>query len=197
MLLSILTPAIWSRVRQTESLKNEIEDQVNAWMLEHPTERNPVEHLVLLDTRTRSVGLKRQALLDSALGDYIAFCDDDDLIGPTYIEDILTAISSSPDVVTFRQASIINRELGHIEFSANATTDSPWTAGATVTRPPWHVCVWRRKLVKHCLFTDKNYGEDLDWCLQARPLIKRAVHIDEILHTYIHDSTTTAAPAPL
>lgn len=197
MLLSILTPAIWARDNNALALKNRIEDQVNLWMLEHPGEPQPVEHLVLFDTRTRSVGLKRQALLDAALGDYIAFVDDDDWISSDYVDTLLDAIRTGPDVITFMQRAAIDGKVGHIEFSAAATVDSPWTEGNTVTRPPWHVCAWRRDLVKHCLFTDKNYGEDHDWCLQARPLLRTHRHIDRILHHYIHSAETTAAPRPL
>jgi glycosyltransferase involved in cell wall biosynthesis len=198
MKLSILTPAIWSRQQQAITLKNEIEDQVNAYMLDHPAlTAPPIEHLVLLDTRTRSVGLKRQALLDSALGDYIAFVDDDDTISADYAEALLTAIDSSPDVVTFHQTATVDGKTGTIRFDAAAKHDDPWLEGGTVTRPPWHVCAWRRDLVCSCIFPDKNYGEDLEWCLQARPLLRSAVHVPRVLHHYRHDAALTAAPRPL
>lgn len=188
MLLSILTPAIWSRLQQSSDLEEEIRTQIA--LLDAP----PVEHLVMLDNKTRTVGLKRQALLDSALGDYIAFVDDDDLISDDYVEQILAVIKTSrPDVITFRQRAEINGKVGHIDFRADATEDLPWAEGQTVIRPPWHVCAWRRELVKDCIFPDINDGEDRLWCLQARPKIRTHVHLNAVLHTYRFDEKTTAA----
>jgi glycosyltransferase involved in cell wall biosynthesis len=94
--LSILTPAIWRRIDKTRELAELIAP--------HPR----VEHVVILDNMTRSVGLKRQACLDSAIGDYIMFVDDDDGIFPDTIPLILAAIKHAPDVITFKQAASYN-----------------------------------------------------------------------------------------
>ncbi len=61
-----------------------------------------VEHLVIFDNCKRSVGLKRQACLDIARGDYIAFVDDDDDISADYISRIREAIDTTgADGITF------------------------------------------------------------------------------------------------
>lgn len=193
MKLSILTPAIWSRISAAGQLKNKIETQVNDWLLKHPAASSPVEHLVLLDTRTRSVGLKRQGVLDAALGDYIAFVDDDDDIAPDYVEKLLTAIEHEPDVITFEQRAIVNDEEGTCVFGIN-NRDEPFIPGTRFNRAPWHVCVWRRDLIKDCVFPDHSYGEDLTWSLQARRRVRTSLHIDKVLHTYRHHRDHTAAP---
>ena len=97
--LSILTPTIPSRKEQLSKLTEKIAKQIGDL---------PVEHLVFSDNRTRTIGAKRQALLDIARGEYIAFVDDDDDIKPDYVAEILSAIQQGPDVITFEQDSYYN-----------------------------------------------------------------------------------------
>ena len=66
-LLSILTPAVPSRMAQLAKLCDELAKQIGGLA---------VEHLTLLDNKRRSVGLKRQALLDIARGDYVDLSGD-------------------------------------------------------------------------------------------------------------------------
>lgn len=48
--------------------------------------KNQVEILTLIDNKVRSIGKKRQNLIDIAEGEYIAFIDDDDRVSDNYIE---------------------------------------------------------------------------------------------------------------
>ena len=183
-ILSILTPAIPRRLTQLATLSDEIARQIGDL---------PVEHLALVDNMQRTVGLKRQALLDSALGEYVIYLDDDDWITPAYVSHLVAACQRGRDVITFKQRATINGKVGHIDFRLNAPADCPWQEGMTVTRKPWHVCAWKRDLVKDCLYPDINDGEDIIWCQQARQMIKTETHIDAELHHYRFDSEHTAA----
>lgn len=183
--LSILTPACWERLDQASLLRQKIRSQI--------IDPSTVEHLVLLDNRTRSVGLKRQALIDSALGDYIAFVDDDDDISATYINELLNAIAlSRADVITFEENAFVNDTQGKVIFHLHQG-DEPFKPGRITQRDAWHVCAWKREIAQQCLFPDLMDGEDLQWCLQARTLAKTEHHIPRILHTYRFNSTTTLA----
>ncbi len=179
--LSILTPAIWRRIEKTRELAELIAP--------HPQ----VEHVVILDNMTRSVGLKRQACLDSALGEYVMFVDDDDGIYPDTIPLILAAIKRQPDVITFKQSASYNGRESEVVFHLNHQ-DGPFVAGGQTIRAPWHVCAWKRELVADCLFPDISYGEDRIWAEQARRRVKSGCHIDQVLHRYTHDARETAAP---
>jgi len=179
--LSILTPAIWRRIGQAKNIADQID--------KHPN----VEHVIVLDNMTRSVGLKRQACLDAALGDYIMFCDDDDEITDETIPLILEAIRRNPDVITFKQHATYNGKESEVVFGLN-NVDGPFVAGGQTLRAPWHVCAWKRELVADCLFPDINYGEDRIWSEQARRRVRTSCHIDRVLHRYIHNAATTAAP---
>jgi hypothetical protein len=181
--LSILTPAIWNR-ESAKFLADAISEQIGS---------APVEHLALFDNRARSIGAKRQALVDIARGEYIAFVDDDDDISPDYVERLLKATKTGADVITFRQRAIYNGMESEVHFGIN-NQDGPFNPGGITLRAPWHVCAWKRERVQGCLFSESNYGEDLAWCLQARRRARTAHHIDAVLHTYRHDAATTAAP---
>src|SRR5262252_6316020 len=63
----------------------------------------PVEILCFLDNRARTVGEKRQALLDMAGGEYIAFVDDDDDVAEDYVDRLLECIQHNRgvDVIAF------------------------------------------------------------------------------------------------
>lgn len=184
MKLSILTPTIPERDTQVSILTEKLRKQIG---------NLPVEHLVFQDNRRRSIGAKRQALVDIARGEYIAFVDDDDDVSGDYVTAILEAIRSKPDVVTFRQRAIYNDMETIVEFGIN-NQDCFFVIGGITLRAPWHVCAWRRAAVVGCQFAEKNFGEDKAWCLQARKRAKTAVHIPRILHTYRHDDRTTTAP---
>jgi glycosyltransferase involved in cell wall biosynthesis len=182
--LSILTPTIPSRKEQLSKLSEKIAKQSNDLA---------VEHLSFADNRTRTIGAKRQALLDIARGEYIAFVDDDDDIEPDYVSEILLAIKQGPDVITFEQNSYYNGAFSKVIFGLN-NRDEPFQPNGITLRAPWHVCVWKRELVKTCQFGESNYGEDIIWSRQARARIKTSLHIDKTLCTYRHDAALTAAP---
>ena len=185
-ILSILTPTIPERSRSLRFLSSLIEEQAS----KHP---RAIEHLALSDNRARSIGAKRQALVDIARGEYIAFVDDDDDVYEDYVARLLEATKTGADVITFRQQAIYNGLESEVHFGIN-NQDGPFNPGGITLRAPWHVCAWKRERVKDCLFAESNYGEDLAWCMQARRRARTAHHIDAVLHTYRHDAATTAAP---
>ena len=185
--LSILTPSIPSRKEQLSKLQEKIANQIGDL---------PVEHLVFSDNRTRTIGAKRQALLDIARGEYIAFIDDDDDIEPDYIASILDAIRSKADVITFEEHCYYNGLYSKRVYGLN-NPDIAFTPNGITLRAPWHICVWKRQLVKSCQFGECNYGEDIIWSRQARKKIRSGFHIDKILCTYRHDENLTAAPEPV
>lgn len=185
MILSILTPAIISRLYTFKLLAEEIEKQIG---------NLPVEHLVFIDNKRRSVGLKRDALLRAARGKYVAYVDDDDWIRPDYVRSIVEAAESNPDVITFNQLATINNLSGIVEFKLGNPND-PVNPGGTTKRNAWHVCAWRRTLAMCSHFPDLSYFEDWQFAskLCALPGLTE-VHIDRVLHEYRYNSKTSQAP---
>lgn len=182
--LSILTPTIPGREKQLKQLSEKIASQIGKFH---------VEHLALTDNRSRTIGAKRQALLDIARGEYISFVDDDDDVSADYVSSLIAAIEKGADVITFRQRAIYNGKESEIVFGIN-NQDEQFNPGAITYRAPWHICAWKRERIIDCQFGESNYGEDRIWCLQARKRARTGHHIDRILHNYRHDAATTAAP---
>ena len=186
--LSILTPAVPSRFELLEKLCAEIGRQSDGL---------PVEHLVLIDNKRRTVGEKRDALLRASRGCYVAFVDDDDAVSSDYVRAILGAAQDGPDVITFRQLASVDDMTSEVIFRLGQQ-NGQFNPGGTTLRNAWHVCAWRRDLAIMSRFPASNYGEDWAFAapLCAVPDLKEA-HIPQVLHYYRHSGKTTEAPPPL
>jgi glycosyltransferase involved in cell wall biosynthesis len=184
-LLSILIPSVPSRLEKVGALIAKLDGDPR------------VEVLAFTDNKRRSVGAKRQALLDISRGEYVAFVDDDDWISDDYLAELLPRCESGPDVVTFEQEATIDGVTGRIIFDAACRAHEHWKPNGIARRRPFHVCAWRRALAVQGVFTEINYGEDAAWVDQVAPLAKNHLHIAKVLHFYRHDSAKTEAPPPL
>ena len=189
MLWSILIAAIPERFHHVQPLLYSLlESQAVA-------RRPEVELLYLLDNRRRAVGAKRNALLSSARGEYIAFVDDDDAVASDYVQKIVSAISHArkadppADVICFPQRATLDPHgvihectysLAHFRDRKPearrqlAASDRPnillWSG------PPAHTMVWRREVVADIRFDERNFGEDTAWvdaaCAKAADLLR-------------------------
>ena len=189
ILLSILIPSIPSRFEShLLPLWKELQRQCSESMY-----GSRVEILTLTDNKQRSIGAKRQALLNLAQGKYIAFLDDDDVPSPNYIDRAVSIqMMGLINVITFNQHVSINGEMYPLTFKlGHEVNEEPNKEG--FTRPPWHVCFWRRDIVQHCTFPNINYGEDWAWAEQANKCAKTSYHIDEFMMTYVYDDNVTEA----
>lgn len=186
--LSVLIPSVPSRV---ESMLLPLMAKLSAQCDRRP---GKVEVLVLIDNKTRSVGLKREALMQSSRGRFVAFVDDDDDVADSYIERIVDAAEANPDAdcIVFDQTCTLNDSpaviVKHgIEFE---NTEIGLDGG---TRKPWHVMAYRGVLARSCHFPDASYGEDWYWVDQAWQKIVNQHRIEEVLHHYRFRSDVTEA----
>jgi len=185
IVLSILVPSIPSRFEKFQRIYQKLLDQSKG--------RDNIEILGLFDNKQRSIGLKRDALVQMSKGDYVAFVDDDDNISPDYIVKLLQSALSNPDVITFKQTSIINGEQCTVDFDLTHTENEGFTPGGTIKRRPFHVCAFKGEIARKYHFPDKMYGEDWGWCKQVLKDVKTQVKINEIIHIYVFDSEVTEA----
>ena len=197
MILSIITPAVPSRMAQLAKLCDELARQIGGLA---------VEHLTLLDNKRRTVGEKRDALLRAARGAYVAFVDDDDWISPDYVAELVKAAKEGPDVITFNQHCIVNATQFEVQFKLGNPNEAPTGAGARdaqlreiryiIKRNAWHVCAWRRTLAIQSRFPANSFGEDWAFAEPLCRIAKTEIHIQKVLHFYRHSAETTEAPAP-
>jgi glycosyltransferase involved in cell wall biosynthesis len=194
---SILTPSIPERYESLKRLSDKIQSQIG--------DNTEIEHLVFIDNKRRLLGLKRDALLKMAQGEYISFVDDDDDISDDYVAKIYEVIMTNPpDVITFDQHTVLKDGKINGEFKVsfglqndNDQLKSTFEAGTIkfgdLNRKPFHVCVWKSEHAKQVDFPDASYGEDWYWAERVLKLVNTEVHIDSILHYYVFDKDVTAA----
>jgi len=192
ILLSILTASIPERADKLEMLTAKITAQIGDL---------PVEHLVFLDNRKRTIGAKRDALLRIARGTFIAYVDDDDTVSPDYVASLVEAIktTASPndqvDVITFAQFARVDEAHAKIVFGLRQE-NQPFVPDTAVLRAAWHVCAWRRSVAILSHFPESNYGEDWAFAEPLNRIARSSIHLDKVLHYYRFNSATTAAPYP-
>jgi GT2 family glycosyltransferase len=178
--LSVLVPALESRRDALRELLASLESQ-RALL----RGGRPVEVLVNLDNRQKTVGKKRNELLESARGDYCVFVDDDDRVAPSYLEDILAAISGRPaaDCVVF-QGLITTDGANPRPFLFGKEFARDHEKNGTYYRLPNHLCPVRRELARRTRFREINRGEDSDYAARLRPLLRTQARIAKTLYFY-------------
>lgn len=183
MKLSILTPSIPSRADRLAKLCDAISEQIGDL---------PVEHLVLIDNKRRTIGEKRDNLLRIANGEYIAFVDDDDAILTGYVRELLYSIENRPDVITFEQNAYFDGVKFRVDFR-HGQPNNELLPDVLNTRAAWHVCAWKRSIALRSRFPWIQYGEDWAWAEPLNALELKEEHISKVLHEYHFRAEVTEA----
>lgn len=114
------------------------------------------------DNKEKSIGKKREEMLQSVQSKYVSFIDDDDEITDAYIEDLWQTIQSGAHVMRLRG------QIGKYTFThsiENKLTD-PMAKGDVFIRPPNHLNPMMTDIAKLVHFGDAISGEDLDWTIR-------------------------------
>jgi hypothetical protein len=133
-------------------------------------------------------GTKRNNLIEQTSSEYFSFVDDDDVVSDVYIDRIMNALESKPDVVTFDGYYTEygnNRRNFTIRLGSKYYED-PKDPNFYYHRFPNHLAVFKRELVRHVKFPDIWKMEDFKWAEQIhnRKLLKTEVHISDMLYWY-------------
>ena len=196
--LSILILSIPERLKQLIRLYEVLENQIRSGACE-----SQVEVLTLLDNKQKTIAEKRNILLNSASGEFLAFLDDDDKVADNYIKEIIEAIKKEPkaDVITYDQDCLINGIPLKVSFGLGnphegLTYDKIKGCYKDIKRPPYHICVWRKEIAKSEKFENVRAEngqsiEDIHWCLRLYPKCQSTYHISKVLHNYLYSSETT------
>ena len=148
----------------------------------------PIELVILLDNQKRTIGSKRNQLLENAQGEYICFIDDDDDIADTYVERIIKSLKKNPDCVVFdswvtmKKKKSKNNVLGKLcKFGIEYENEN---LIEEYHRLPNHLMVIKKSLLAGIRFLNTNFGEDTDWSEKIKHRIIKQERIDEILYYY-------------
>ena len=184
MKLSILVPTMPSRASYLKRLKRSLNGQIT----------DDVELLVFEGDPSQSIGSKRNALLEMAKGDYIAFVDDDDIVAHYYVSSILEAVKTSPDVVGIHLLHYEDYSLRGLTYHSlqfKEWFDEPNTGHPLIRnyyRNPNHINPVKRELALQVKFPEINMGEDKDYSMRLKPLLSREVYISDPIYAYLFRS---------
>jgi glycosyltransferase involved in cell wall biosynthesis len=129
-------------------------------------------------------GTKRNHLIEQTQSEYFSFIDDDDQVSDEYVKEIMKALESSPDVVTFN-GYLTTNGMHRRNFTIKLGSRYEERSGHYY-RWPNHLCVFKRDKVRHIKFPDVWNQEDYHWSknIHDRKLLKTEVHIDKDLYWY-------------
>jgi hypothetical protein len=196
IILSILIPSIPSRLYRLGPMMENLQAQANACGF-----GTDVEILSILDNKKRTVGYKRDGLVQLAQGAFLAFVDDDDIPYDNYVKDmvagVMGAIQGGNDVVVFDEDCTINdgnvfRVSFGLEYPNQEArmVNKKWI---NITRMPFHSCGWRTSLAKTERFADTSYGEDWDWVRRLVPKARGQYRVNATLLRYVYSDKVTEA----
>jgi len=183
---SILVCTVPSRVNDgLNNIIKELQRQIDV------AGQGQVELLYLGDNKKRTVGQKRNNLLQLATGEYVSFIDDDDFVSINYVANILPLLDGT-DVICFRSHLTWNgQEMNPTYFSKDFPRNADYRD--RYERLPNHLMPVRRALALQVGYHDITVHEDNDYSERLKPLLKTEKQIPEILYHYRFDVDTTEA----
>jgi glycosyltransferase involved in cell wall biosynthesis len=171
--LSILTVTMESRIPVFQNLARVLKLQSN----------NEVEMLAISDKGERSIGAKRNDLLDAAKGDYVTFVDDDDMVSPFYVSSILEAIKQNPDCCGI-EGIITQKYIGPKKFVHSIQHEDWFEKDDIYFRCPNHLNPIKREIALDTKFPDLFYHEDRDFSMKLKGKLKTEVYIKTPIYFY-------------
>lgn len=185
MILSVMIPSVPSRHVQACALFDKISKQAEGY---------DVEVLMLCDNKKRSVGLKRQALLDVSKGEWVAFVDDDDDVMPSYIESLAKTlvVCRGLGVVVFDTLVTLN-DGADVVCSHNFQNENEQYNPEGFKRGAWQMHAWPGAIARRVSFPDNTGHEDWPWCEEMAKRVQWSIKIPMVLYHYRFNDKTTEA----
>jgi hypothetical protein len=180
-LFSILILSLYKRKDYLDRLKSYLEPQLS----------DSIEVLYNIDGGEKSVGQKRNELLEEATGDYIAFVDDDDIISNDYVSKILKALKTEPDVIGIhllhKEDGILRgltyHSLKYDHWWDEVNKDNP--ALKNYYRNPNHLNPIKREYAIQVGFPQINVGEDRWYSENILKFLKTEEYIESPIYEYL------------
>lgn len=174
--LSILILTIPTREKLLMDLLARLKPQIDG---------HPVEILVNKNS-TKTIGKKRNTLLNRAAGEWIVFIDDDDMVVHGYVSKILKALEQNPDCVGI--SGMIISKGRERQWHISKDYKEWYEKDKVYYRSPNHISPIRRSIAISVGFPDINYGEDAAYSKGLLPLLKTEVKIPGVMYVYRYNS---------
>ena len=193
IVLSVGILTLTNRDHFFQRLMNHLYNIVGQWA-------KSIEFVVAKDNKQKTVGEKRNEVLDKANGKYVCFIDDDDLVDQNYFNWIMQVLLEHPDAdaIGFNGLYYVSGN-PVLRFSHSSSHNGHRRAenekGETIQlRPINHLNPVRTEIAREIRFPEKSFGEDSDYCdrLFASNKLKKEVFVDQTLYHYLYDPTSSA-----
>lgn len=152
------------------------------------TEAKAIDRIQIItdtDEGNKTVGAKRNNVVNLAEGQYISFIDDDDMVTPIYVSSVLKALKSEPDVVEL---------VGYIPhydlpFIHNLNCGGHFKKDGIQYRTPNHLNTIKTRIAKQVPYKEISHGEDQDYSVRlwSSGLMKSEQLIGERMYVYQFD----------
>ena len=139
-----------------------------------------IELISLIDSKSMTLGEKRNHLKGLANGRYICFIEDDDTVSNKYIQTIIHAITYDADIITFKGNITENKTTQKINLSTVCGNISP----DFLFKIPNHLCPVRQSIVKDFDFNSDYFNQYEDYGELLNNFIKNEYHINHFLYLY-------------
>lgn len=149
---------------------------------------NEIQVIVNLDNRQKTTGRKRNELLEEARirgAQYIAFIDDDDAVGATYVRRNMEGIRGGFDCCSLMGQIYFHGKPGK-PFHHSIQYDHWYEDSRTYFRNPNHLNCIKLSCLESIQFQEKNFGEDAHYSIdiQKAGVLKSEYNIEDMIYHY-------------
>jgi glycosyltransferase involved in cell wall biosynthesis len=174
--LSILICSLKSRKKLLDELLYVLEKQID--------DTTPVELILNVDNGEKTIGEKRNELIQKANGEYSCFVDDDDMVSDDYIYRILTAIQTHQPDCCGIEGYIYETKKPKL-FIHSIKYNEWYHSNNTYYRYPNHLNPIKTDLIKNIGFENISHGEDKIFSDKIKNILKTEFYIKGVIYHYI------------
>jgi glycosyltransferase involved in cell wall biosynthesis len=145
-----------------------------------------VEIIVDVDNMQKSVGQKRNDLINKANGEFICFIDDDDFVSENYLSTILYHLNSGIDILLIAIKHYQNG-INQTKILPSLYIDNLTTSESVFKTNHFHLCPHKKSIAKNVLFECVNFAEDMIYSQKMVKHINNSYTIGEPIYIY-HDN---------
>lgn len=142
-----------------------------------------VEIIIDSDNMQKSVGQKRNDLIEKAQGEFICFIDDDDFVDENYLSSILYHLNSGVDILLIGIKHIQDGVI-KTKIIPSLYIDNMNTGEAVMKTNHFHLCPHKKSIAKNVLFEGLNFAEDMVYSQKMVKHINSYYLISEPIYIY-------------
>jgi glycosyltransferase involved in cell wall biosynthesis len=142
-----------------------------------------IEVIVDTDNMNKSVGQKRNDLIQKSQGEFICFIDDDDFISENYLSSILHNLNSGIDILLIGIEHIVNG-VNQTKILPSLYIDNLNTGEAVLKTNHFHLCPHKKSIAERVLFDCINFAEDMIYSQKMVKHINNSYVLSTPLYIY-------------